>query len=524
MKDEWRFIDTGFRTAAENMALDEVILEAKSREQTLNTIRFLWFKPPAVLVGFHQAVEHEVRIEYCRDKGIDINRRITGGGAIFLNEKQLGWEIFAKKSDLRFPKRREELYRYICKAVIKGLEKLGVKASFRPKNDIEVNGRKISGTGGTERGDAFMFQGTLLLDFDVETMLKALRIPVKKLSDKEVRSVKDRVTTVKQELGYIPQLSKVKKAIREGFEEVFNISLKESGLAPIEKKAFIEKLPKFKSKEWVFKIRRPPDESKEIYAMHKTRGGLIKIALTIDTKLNIVKNALILGDFFAYPQHAIYDLEALLRNVKAEKESIKDVIERFFEESKAEILNVDVQGLLRVFMEAIDKAKSRELGFTVEETNHIFLVNTRLKDFMRRGCDVMLLPYCAKSIECRFRKANDCSMCGRCTVGEAYEIALKYGLKPITILNYEHLEETLGKLEEEKIRGYIGCCCEAFYSKHQNDFEKFKVPGVLVDIDQTSCYELNKEEEAYKGNFENQTSLRINMLKKILKISCSTRN
>ena len=74
---EWRLLDTGPCSAAENMALDYVLLEYRARDLIPDTIRFLQFDPPAVLVGYHQVVEHEVRIEFCERYGIDVNRRFT---------------------------------------------------------------------------------------------------------------------------------------------------------------------------------------------------------------------------------------------------------------------------------------------------------------------------------------------------------------------------------------------------------------------------------------------------------------
>ncbi|MFQ6053392.1 MAG: biotin/lipoate A/B protein ligase family protein, partial [Candidatus Bathyarchaeia archaeon] len=119
----------------------------------------------------------------------------------------------------------------MCQGVLFGLRMLGVQADFRPKNDVEVDGRKISGTGGTERDEAFLFQGTLLVDFDVETMLQALRIPVMKLKDKEIESVKERVTCLRWELGHTPGLEEIKNALKAGFEKAFEIRLVEDGLS-----------------------------------------------------------------------------------------------------------------------------------------------------------------------------------------------------------------------------------------------------------------------------------------------------
>ena len=74
--ETWRLLDTGPRTAAENMALDETLLELKARGEIPHTLRFLQFSRPSVLVGHHQSVEEEVRLDYCRSKKIEINRRL----------------------------------------------------------------------------------------------------------------------------------------------------------------------------------------------------------------------------------------------------------------------------------------------------------------------------------------------------------------------------------------------------------------------------------------------------------------
>ena len=221
----WRLLDTPPMTAAENMAMDETLLELKGEGRTPNTVRFLQFSPRAVLVGFHQAIDEEIRADYCRANRIDINRRITGGGAIFFDENQLGWEVFCDKSFFNVAIPNSHLFKALCDPVVMALALLNINAEFRPRNDIEVNGRKISGTGGTEADGAFMFQGTMLVDFDVDTMFRALRIPVEKLKAKEIDSVKERVTCLKWELGDIPSLPSIKHAIRLGFEKCLHIEL-----------------------------------------------------------------------------------------------------------------------------------------------------------------------------------------------------------------------------------------------------------------------------------------------------------
>ncbi|MDP2970141.1 MAG: lipoate--protein ligase family protein, partial [Deltaproteobacteria bacterium] len=126
--ETWRLIDTGARSAAENMALDEALLELKAQERIPHTLRFLQFSRPSVLVGHHQSVEEEVRLDYCRDKGIEINRRLTGGGALYWGTMELGWEIYISKKDPRIPSRIEDLYRKMGEASARGLQRLGLRA------------------------------------------------------------------------------------------------------------------------------------------------------------------------------------------------------------------------------------------------------------------------------------------------------------------------------------------------------------------------------------------------------------
>ncbi|MBI3353523.1 MAG: DUF116 domain-containing protein [Nitrospirae bacterium] len=523
----WRMIDTWSLSAAENITLDHTLLQARANGLSANTIRFLQFNPPCALIGFHQTIEQEIRTDFCREKGIDINRRITGGGAIYFDTTQLGWEVIASKKDFGNTN-IHELTERICDAAASGLKRLGIDAEFRPRNDIEVNGKKISGTGGVFDGDAFLYQGTILVDFNAEAMLKALRIPTEKLTAKGLNSAKERVTSIKDELGYLPSLDKIKDALIAGFAEAFSIKLEKGGLTGEELSSYNEKIDYFKSKKWIYSVQEPSDKIQSVSSVYKKDGGLIRINLKVNVQRRIVKQGLITGDFFINPSRFVLDLEAALKD--AALENAIAIAERFFDEKRPEMLQLTKYDFINAIKLAIEKLDYSRLGIKTDDANSLFLIiepypltppspqrGEGLNEVLK-SAGALLLPYCAKPPECEYRNIDGCSKCGLCSVGDAYSMAEERGMIPISITNYEHLKEMLQSLKDKGIKSYIGCCCEAFFIKRQDAFADADIPGVLIDIENKTCYELKKEEAAYKGDFQEKTEIKIGLLKKLLEV------
>ncbi len=512
---ELTLLDTGYMTAAQNIALDDILLKLRNDDKIPDTLRLLQFRPNAVLVGFHQSIEQEVRIDFCQQKNIDINRRITGGGTIYLDEPQLGWELIASRWDPDIPKNIDELYAKVCEGAVRGLKHLGIDAEFRPRNDIEVEGRKISGTGGSFESNSFFFQGTLLTDFDVESMIRALRIPLEKLKPKELESAKERVTCLKWELEELPPTDAVKDAIIKGFSEVFDVNITRREMTQLERRLLEERTPDFEAEKWVYGVRRPVGSRQVLRSIYKVPGGLIRTTLVVDIPNKRIQAALITGDFFIFPNRVIYDMEAVLKDAPLEKAKLEKILAQFFNSREIEMPGIVPQDFINAIFKAVDKLEFLEIGIPIEHINNVFRVcqpEMSLKD-----CNVLLLPYCAKSTACGYRRERDCAVCGECSIGEAYQLAEERGMEPITIISFEDLIVNLNELKARGEKMFLGSCCEAFYEKHIEDFEDAGLPGILFDIDSTTCYDLGREQEAYLGDFENETEFRIELLKLILK-------
>jgi lipoate---protein ligase len=329
-----RVIDTGVRGGRENVAFDQALIEARNLGRIPETIRFLRFRPCA-LVGLHQFLSHEVRLEYCASRGIEVGRRITGGGGLYLDEGQIGWELALERRGLGAD--LASIAARLCSAAAAGLRRLGVPAEFRPRNDIEVHGRKVSGTGGLIDGATLFFQGTLLIDFDATRMIEALKVPVDKLARRDLDDARRRVVTLRELLGGVPPLAEIQQALLDGFRE--HLELEPQWGEPTELEETLARRlhdEQFGTEEFVRLLDAPAAGTPAVSALLVRRGGSIRADLRLEGPARSrIREALITGDFFVSPARVIFDLEASLRGVAAAEAGA--AVEAFFARRQCEL-------------------------------------------------------------------------------------------------------------------------------------------------------------------------------------------
>ncbi len=511
----FRLLDTGIKEQSFNICMDRALLDLRKEDLIPDTFRFLRFKPCA-LVGFHQSVQNELRQDYCALHGIEIGRRITGGGAIYFDKSQLGWEmVFSTKTAKKiFKGNLERLTEDVCNAFSAGINRLGIGASFRPRNDIEVGGRKISGTGGAYEPPVYFFQGTLLLDFNPSRMVSSLKLPVEKLTSKNFDSILSRVASVKDILGRVPPIQSVKDAIIAGFSEKFGIEFVPGALSGEEKRFLKENQNIFRSKKWIHSAGPGLSRTKMIFLAYRCAGGTFKVYARVDMKMEILRQIYFTGDFFVTPRRAVSDLECSLKDVRLSE--LEEKISGFIKENNPRFENVKKVDLLNIssgITERVKLAKAAKIG--VKDISRFMFVNgmnPRDIPFAK----YLLLPYCAKKKGCRYRTADKCGECGGCETGDAYKFAKTHGITPKTIVNYENLEEILAEFKANNVKSYIGFCCKEFYIKRNEAFRKSGIKALLIDISSPLCYNYNKENEALKGFFREETTLGAGILKNLI--------
>lgn len=339
MNKPFRVLDTGVLEGRLNIAVGQAIVEARQQGAVPDTLRFLRF-PPTALVGRHQALGQEIDLDYCRKNDIGVARRITGGGAIFMEPGILGWELAFHRKTLGV-RSLPDLTREICGAAADGISRLGVNARFRPRNDIEVDGRKISGTGGFFDGDTLFYQGTVLVDMDPKVMVCALRVPQAKLAKRQLDSAAQRIVTLRELLGAeTPGLPDIQAALSNAFSDRFGLEMAHAELTEKERsEADILYREEIGTEEFVAEIEEPPAARGDLSGRHTSPGGTIQTYLRLEGPAqNRVRSALVTGDFFITPPRIIYDLESRLRGVYLD--DLPAAIRAFFEETAVEVLSV----------------------------------------------------------------------------------------------------------------------------------------------------------------------------------------
>jgi lipoate-protein ligase A len=355
MGEPLRIIDSGVIEGRRNIAIGQAIIELHQEGVVPDTLRFLRF-PPTALLGRHQALGQEINLDYCRENDIAVVRRITGGGAIYLDPGQLGWELAIKRSTLGISS-LTDVAREICEAAADGISSLGVKASYRPRNDIEVGGRKISGTGGFFDGDTLFFQGTVLVDMDPQRMVSALHVPKAKLAKRKLDSAEQRVITLRELLGDdTPGLDRIQEALALAFSQRFGLEIIPGELGEDElTRADQLHREEIGTEEFVREIDEPPAARGDLAGLHTSPGGTITTYLRLEGPAqNRVRAALITGDFFVTPPRVIYDLESSLRGVYLDE--LGEAVGKFFNTASIDMLSVAPQDFIASIKNALSEA------------------------------------------------------------------------------------------------------------------------------------------------------------------------
>jgi len=198
---DWQLVHDAPQMPLQHMALDQVLLEEVAAGRRAPTLRIWEWAAPAVVIGIFQSLKNEVDAEAAGRYGIQVVRRISGGGAMFIEPgNTITYSIYAPESLVAGMSFRDA-YAYMDAFVLEALGELGIKAWYQPLNDITSEGGKIGGAAQARRGGAVLHHVTMAYDIDAAKMLQVLRIGREKLSDKGIQSAAKRVDPLHSQTG-----------------------------------------------------------------------------------------------------------------------------------------------------------------------------------------------------------------------------------------------------------------------------------------------------------------------------------
>ena len=299
--------DTAF-----NIALEEYCFKnLKDQDE----IFLLWINEPSIIVGKYQNTIEEINTEYTREHGINVIRRISGGGAVYHDLNNLNYTIISNKD-----KGKEGFdFKEFSKPIIDTLDELGVKAEFTGRNDLEIDGQKFCGNAQAYIKDRVMHHGCLLFNVEFSALANALKVSKDKIESKGVKSVRARVTNILPHLKEQITVNEFADKIL-GYMKKHNPNMTEYHFSEEEIEKIKERAEYKRSWEWNY------GESPEynISRSHRFPKGKIEIfANVINSKIASIK---FYGDFFGKNEE-LTDIENLLVDVKYTPEDVKKALE-----------------------------------------------------------------------------------------------------------------------------------------------------------------------------------------------------
>lgn len=311
-----------------NLAAEEYVLKEFQEECFM-----LWRNEPSIIVGKNQNTLAEINLDYVRQHKIPVVRRLSGGGAVFHDLGNLNFTFIVNEDVSSFSD-----FKRFTQPIIDVLRKLSVNAEFSGRNDITIDGKKISGNAQYYYKNRILHHGTLLFSSSITDLSAALKVRPIKFEDKGVKSVSKRVTNISEHLKEpitIEQfIDLIMNHIREqtGGSEMYEFTQED-----IKK---IEKLVKEKYSTWEWNFGTSPDYS--FKNEKKFTGGTVEVNLNVEK--GIIKDIKIYGDFFG--KYDVSEVENLLKGVKHSEEEVRKVLSNI--DMNDYFANITVDNLIEV--------------------------------------------------------------------------------------------------------------------------------------------------------------------------------
>ena len=311
---------------------------------------------PLISIGYFQDASQELNLSYLEKQKLPLFRREVGGGTVYLDENQIFYQVIYGSGNTKLPHTVKEAYQVLSEPAIRTHQRFGIPVSFREVNDLVTKeGRKIGGEGGANIGQSLVFVGSMMMDFDYHTMSQVAKIPDEKWRDKVYKTIDENVTTMKRELGEMPDRYEVQSLLIDEFTKLLGpLEVVDMNDDFLRKTHHLEKemlqpdflFGKQKTNVDTFRIK---SDMQIIFGTHKSKGGLIRTVQEVSGPKSggILEDIGISGDFTLVPKESIVSkLEKPLHGKIRTEKDLEPIIEDFFEDKEVEMPGVTPEDVL----------------------------------------------------------------------------------------------------------------------------------------------------------------------------------
>lgn len=309
-----KFIDNeGITDPQINLALEEYVLNNFGEK---DTFLLFYINKPSIIIGRNQNTVEEINTDFVDKNNIKVVRRLSGGGAVYHDEGNLNFSFITKDDGDSFHN-----FAKFTKPVVEALNKIGVPAELVGRNDLLVKGRKISGNAQFSTKGRMFSHGTLMLDSEIENVVKALNVKKEKIESKGIKSIRSRVANISEFLNGKISMKQFKELL---LRYIFNVEdVKDVPRYELTKEDWdkVYEISKNRYQKWEWNYGKSP--AFNVKASHKFDSGLLDVRL--DVKKGIIENCKIYGDFFGLGD--VKDIEEKLIGVRHERTAIEQALE-----------------------------------------------------------------------------------------------------------------------------------------------------------------------------------------------------
>ncbi|MGD6965387.1 lipoate--protein ligase [Rossellomorea vietnamensis] len=306
-----KFIDNkGITDPRINLAIEEYALKNLDIDETY---LLFYINAPSIIIGKNQNTIEEINTEYVESENLHVVRRLSGGGAVYHDLGNLNFSFITKDDGESFHN-----FRKFTEPVIKALKKLGVNAELSGRNDIEAEGRKISGNAQFSTKGRMFSHGTLLFDSEIENVVSALKVRKDKIESKGIKSIRSRVANISEFLEEKISITEFRSML---LRYIFDVNEIEEYELTEEDWKNIHELSEKRYGNWNWNYGKSP----KFNLQHSHRFPVGSIDIRLEVNKGVIENCKIYGDFFGVGD--VSDIENKLTGLKYEKAEVEHALE-----------------------------------------------------------------------------------------------------------------------------------------------------------------------------------------------------